>query len=205
MFSTWEQTGHLGGLNTKMRRRLAGEDNVTPMCNSAIRTRLFFSCSFLFSPHALVWSLLAICVMPSWASRFQKSIHYRLQKQIPSNHQLINCISDMLHCKSEGISILPEATFFNLKKRVPSGSVQRLFRYSNQHSLFKNSIRQLSWQQGNRNSAGICTPSEEEEAARISSPRSTQARLCCCLILTAKNWGTLPAWQLNFLQQQNED
>lgn len=83
--------------------------------------------------------------------------------------------------------------------------MQRLFRYSSQQSLFKNSIRQFSWQQGNRNGAGVCTPSEEEEAARISSPRSTQASLCCCVILTAKNWGTSPAWQLNFLQRENKD
>lgn len=94
---SWEHTGHLSGLNTKMKRRLAGEDNVTPMCNSAIKTRLFFACSFPFSPCALVWSLVAICVMASWAPRFYKFFHYPPQKQIPSNHQLINCISDMLH------------------------------------------------------------------------------------------------------------
>jgi len=47
------QTGHLGGLKTTMRRKLEGEDNVTPMHNSTIRTRLLFSCSFPFFPCAL--------------------------------------------------------------------------------------------------------------------------------------------------------
>jgi len=93
-------------------------------------------------------------------------------------------------CKSEDISIPPEDKIFNLKKKILSGSVQRLFRYSNQHSLFKNSVRQFSWQQGKRSSAGVRTPSKEEEAARILSPRPTQARLCCYLILAPSSLQT---------------